>query len=230
MAKKIKPIVISVGAEPFYDPIRKAIKTIWPETLIYNTYGASEGIAGVFCKSDNKKMHLNDDLCIVEPLDHNNKPVKKGVTSSKIYMTNLFNYTLPIIRYEIFDSLLFLKEQCECGVKHQLIAELQGKPSFDFVYSGGVHVPSILFATPLLYEKNIREYQVKQTERGVEIRLKTTGKIDYSALKENFMSNLMKLGLMDPEINFINIERFCYSDSGKLKRFIKLERELNYET
>ena len=50
-------------------------------------------------------LHLVDDLVIVEAVDHEGRPVKPGNRSDKLFVTNLFNTTLPLIRYEITDEI-----------------------------------------------------------------------------------------------------------------------------
>lgn len=220
---KIQPKIISVTGESLYKPIRVLIKKIWPYVNIFNNYGSSEGIIGMNCHANSEQMHLNDDACIVEPVDDWNNPIKKGVQASKLYLTNLYNYTLPLIRYEMNDQLLFLDKTCECGIQHQLIDELQGRPEFDFIYSGNIFVHHLLFVTSLLLEKNIQEYQVIQTMNGVDIKVLPIGYIDKDKLQNNIGIKLSKLGLVQPKVNIIEVIKFDYPASGKLKRFIKMD-------
>lgn len=217
----IHPSIILVTGEPLYKPIRQLIKKIWPDVNIFNTFGSSEGLIGRNCYANSEEMHLNDDGCIVEPVDEFNNPIKKGNIANKLYLTNLYNYTLPLIRYESYDQLLFLDKTCECGLVHQLIAEPQGRPEFDFYY-GNIFAHHLLFVTSLLLEKNIQEYQVIQTRNGADIRIRTIGYVDKNVLKNNIHAKLSKLGLKDPEINLIEVKRFEYPISGKLKRFVKM--------
>lgn len=219
---KIQPTTINVTGEPLYKPIRALIQKIWPNAKVFNIYGASEGIIGMNCRANSEQMHLNEDACIVEPLDEWNNPINKGVKSSKLYLTNLYNYTLPLIRYEMSDQLVFLDKTCDCGIQHQLIDEPQGRPEFDFTYSGNIFVHHLLFVTSLLLEKNIQEYQVIQTHNGADIRVLLIGHIDKDKLKNNISNKLNKLGLSEPKINIIEVIKFDYPSSGKLKRFVKI--------
>jgi phenylacetate-CoA ligase len=47
-------------------------------------------------------MRVLDELNIVELLDENNRSVSSG-REGRVVLTNLYNYTLPIIRYELGD-------------------------------------------------------------------------------------------------------------------------------
>lgn len=219
---KIQPKVISVGGEAFYPIIRQALVNCWPDASIFNSLGTSEGLAGVTCTANREEMHLNDDLCIVEPVDMQGNRVPCGVLSEKIYITNLFNFTLPLIRYEIADRILFLDMVCDCGINHQLIAEPQSRFEYDFIYPGGIYVHHIVFVSPLLHDKNIQEYQVFQTRDGVDIKILTRGPVNTIILKNVIVDRLIKLGLPNPVVNFIEVSKFDYPFSGKLKRFVAL--------
>ena len=221
---QINPRVISVGGEAFYPIIREAIHHSWPDAAIFNSLGTSEGLAGVTCTAHRKEMHLNEDLCIVEPVDESGNRVPVGELSDKIFMTNLYNYTLPLIRYEITDRIRFLDKICDCGVAHQLIDEPQSRFELDFVYENNIFVHHVTFVSPLLHERNIQEYQVIQTQNGAEIRIATTGKINASQLKQAIEERLKILGIAEPFIVFTEVTGFNYPFSGKLKRFVALER------
>jgi phenylacetate-CoA ligase len=71
-------------------------------------------------------MHLADDLVIVEPVDEHGDPVPPGVRSDRVYLTNLFNLVMPLIRYEITDPVTAINGPCACGSAHRRIADIQG--------------------------------------------------------------------------------------------------------
>ncbi len=219
---KIDPVFLFVGGEPLYKPIRALIKKVWPKIYLYNMFSALEGLYAFNCKADSHEMHLTDDACIIEPVNKEGLAVKKGIMSEKIYLTNLYSYTLPLIRYESADKLLFLDKECSCGIKHQLIAEPDGRPEFDFYYNE-IYVHHLIFVTHLLLEENIREYQVTQTEQGANIKIKTIGLINEERLTNSITTELRQLGLVQPQVNLLKVDHFDYLPSGKLRRFIKLK-------
>lgn len=226
---KINPIAITLAGEALYKPIRNLIQSTWPNVRINNAYGASEGIFAMNCahSEQNQTMHLNDDGCIIQPVDKYELAVPKGKLPEKMYLTNLFMHTLPLIRYEFSDQLQLLEKSCECGIRHQLIAEPQGRPEYDFEYANDVFVHHLNFVTPLLIEKNIHEYQVVQTENGADIRIIKGGDIDFHRLRTTICNSLKQLGVHDPHINFSEVTGFEYSPIGKLRRFIKLNNTAN---
>lgn len=217
----IQPKVIITFGEPLHRSTRRLITNTWPTASLFNTYSSSEGLIGINCHANSHELHLNDDACIVEPVDQWNNPVGQQTRSHKIYLTNLYNMTLPLIRYEVPDQLVFLKKQCDCGIKHQLIEEPSYRSEFDFTYSGGIVVHHSVFDTPLLLEKNLREFQVIQTSNGANINIVTMGYIDTERLKANVCGELSRLGLKNPTVNIIEVEQIDCPKSGKLRRFLR---------
>ncbi|KTD10909.1 coenzyme F390 synthetase [Legionella gratiana] len=220
---KIEPKFIFVGGEPLFEQTLDLIKETWPNVDIFNVFGCTEGMVGLNCRANTDEMHLNDDQCIVEPLDEQNRPVGKGIMASKVYITNLYNYTLPLIRYENSDEILFLNKTCDCGIQHQLIKAPKGRPGCDFNYPGNIFVHHSLFLGALLTEKNIQEYQVEQTIDGVNIRVVTTGFINKLQLQENIRLRLSKVGFHNATVTIIEVPEIKYLYSGKLNRFIPLK-------
>lgn len=226
---KIEPKILFVGGEPLFEQTLALIKETWPKVDIFNVFGCTEGMVGLNCRANMDEMHLNDDQCIIEPLDELNRPVDKGVMVSKVYLTNLYNYTLPLIRYENSDDILFLNKTCDCGIQHQLIKTPQGRPGCDFNYPGNIFVHHSLFLGALLPEKNIQEYQVEQTIDGVNIKIVTTGSINKLQLQENIRLRLSKVGFSGAKVKIIEVPEIIYLYSGKLNRFIPLKSNSSVE-
>lgn len=226
---KIEPKILFVGGEPLFEQTLALIKETWPKVDIFNVFGCTEGMVGLNCRANMDEMHLNDDQCIIEPLDERNRPVDKGIMVSKVYLTNLYNYTLPLIRYENSDEILFLNKTCDCGIQHQLIKAPQGRPGCDFNYPGNIFVHHSLFLGALLPEKNIQEYQVEQTIDGANIKIVTTGSINKLQLQENIRLRLSKVGFSGAKVKIIEVPEIIYLYSGKLNRFIPLKSNSSVE-
>ena len=217
----IQPKIVSTFGEPLSPSIRNTIKHTWPNVAIFNTLSASEGFVAANCHADSKTMHFSNDACIIELMDINNNPVKKNIRSHHAYLTNLYNYTLPLIRYELPEQLLFLDKTCECGSTQPLIAEPLYRPEFDFTYRDNITVHHSVFDTPLLLEKNIREFQVTQTTQGADIQIVSLGRVNIRQLEESIGRELEKIGLLNPQITVRVIDKIDYPASGKLRRFLR---------
>ncbi|HEV3365784.1 MAG TPA: hypothetical protein VG795_16915 [Acidimicrobiia bacterium] len=217
---RIRPRRILVGAEPLLPEIRAAAEETWAVPVI-NVYGSSEaGPMGIAC-GEGPGLHLAEDLCIIEPVDADGRPVAPGERSAKVYMTNLFNHTLPLIRYEITDEVTALSQSCPCGSAHRLIADPQGRLDDVFRY-GALVVHPLVFRSPLGLCRDIIEYQVRQTARGADITVRCQARADLMALADQIRGKLITAGLDDPEVTITALDRLPRQDTGKLKRFIPL--------
>jgi phenylacetate-coenzyme A ligase PaaK-like adenylate-forming protein len=185
-------------------------------------WGTSEaGVTAIGCFKGTG-MHLTDDLLIVEPVDTDGNAVPAGVRSHKVYVTNLFNPLLPLIRYEITDEVTLLDEPCACGSVHRRIADIEGRNDDTFVYGEGVSVHPHLFRSILGREPAISEYQVQQTRTGAMIVVCADGAVDLEGLTRKLELALAESGCPEPMATVSVVERIPTLATGKLKRFLTL--------
>jgi phenylacetate-coenzyme A ligase PaaK-like adenylate-forming protein len=167
-------------------------------------------------------MHLPDDLHYVEPVDEAGRPVPPGTPAAKLLVTNLYNLTEPLIRYEVTDQLVVLPEPCPCGVAMRRIDHVVGRTDDIFTYPGGVRVHPLTIEAPLGRHRHVVEYQVIQTERGVRVYFCASGPVNLSELSATIATELRGCGLTDPEITLEQVAELARQTSGKLKRFVPL--------
>jgi hypothetical protein len=91
-----------------------------------------------------------------------------------------------------------------------------------FRYGGGIVVHPIVFRSQLGHERNIVEYQVRQTASGAEISICTLGPVDTEALARATQLDLAAAGLRDARISIRAVDSLDRQQTGKLKRFISL--------
>jgi phenylacetate-CoA ligase len=215
----IAPRRIVTMAEPLLPEIRAAAEATW-DAPVANLWGTSEaGITAMGCFRE-AGMHLSDDQVIVEPVDADGKPVPPGVRSAKIYVTNLINPLLPLIRYEISDEVTFLDEPCACGSAFTRIADIQGRNDDVFVYANGIAVHPHIFRSRLAQEATVSEYQVHQTPNGADLLLRASGAVDLNRLERDLESALAKLGCEHPTVTARRVDALPRLETGKLKRFL----------
>jgi len=215
---RISPRRVISSSEPLLPEIRSALEATWSVPVV-NLWGTSEAACSNSCGAS-PGAHLSDDLAIVEPVGPDGGPVPSGVRSEKIYLTNLFNHVLPLIRYEITDQLTLLDETCPCGSAFRLIEDPHGRLDDVFDYEGLTVHPHV-FRSPLSHRREIVEYQVCQTVRGASVAVRCTGPVDLPALEAEIAGGLAQLGLAEPDVVVTmvdGIERQALS--GKIKRFV----------
>lgn len=218
---KIAPRWVSSISEPLLPEIRMAVEEAW-KVPVLNVWGTSEGGGCAASCGLGPGMHLTDDLLIIEPVDATGNATPPGVRSAKVYLTNLYNLTLPLIRYEVTDEVTLIDGPCPCGSHHRRIEDVLGRLDDSFSYPGGIDVHPHLFRSALAGERNVVEYQVAQTARGAAIAAVCTGEINEERLRAMIVSGLSKLGLGDPDVQITRVASLDRLRSGKLKRFVPL--------
>ncbi|POZ89427.1 MULTISPECIES: phenylacetate--CoA ligase family protein [Petrotoga] len=89
----IHPEVIVCGGEPLLKNVEQFLKEVWKDAEIVDSYATSESLAMGASREDLKGMYIYDDAVYLE------------IKENKTILTNLYNYTQPIIRYELTDIL-----------------------------------------------------------------------------------------------------------------------------
>ena len=215
---RITPRRVIAISEPLLPEARQVVHETWG-VPIANGYGMSEGVFTGFCGHG---IHLPDDVCIFEPVDADGRPVGPGVLSHRVLVTNLYNHTQPLIRYEVTDQVVLLEGTCACGSSFRRIEDPQGRLDDIFEYADGLSVHPHVFRSALGRHPAILEYEVRQTRRGAAIRIVTTAPVDVRALEAKIDDALTVLGLADSRVTIEIVATIPRHASGKLKRFVPL--------
>jgi phenylacetate-CoA ligase len=188
---------------------------------VHNQWVTSEAGCLAYSCFAGDGLHISEDLAIVEPVDDNGSPTPPGQTSSKVYMTNLFNAVLPLIRFEITDQVTPREGACGCGSAHRWIADIEGRLDDMFTYAGGVSVHPLVFRAVLGQTPTIVEYQVRQTAHGAEVSYLSSVDVPVPRLSEQLSAALARAGLANPMVSFAHVREFERLPTGKVKRFIQ---------
>jgi len=162
--KVFTPKAIVGTAETLTPEMRKQIETVFG-TKLYNFYGAREvsSIAGE-CKEG--LMHIFSFYNHVEILDGKNKPAKKG-EEGRVIVTNLYNYSMPIIRFEIGDVAVLGSKKCKCGNLLPVLERITGRITEWFVKEDGTTISPVFFIILFMgvYEKRLfKKFQIIQED------------------------------------------------------------------
>jgi phenylacetate-CoA ligase len=168
---QISPRQLCSVAEPLTPDVRELARKTWGASVL-DSYGATE--AGPIAQECpyTTGLHVVEDLLILEVVDRNNRPVPAGVAGEKVLLTNLFNRTLPLIRYELSDLVTVAHGPCPCGRPHQRLASIDGRREDILSLPGrnGERV-EIWCGGPLLRIPEVRQYQVSPRKDGLLVRL-----------------------------------------------------------
>jgi phenylacetate-CoA ligase len=215
---RISPRYVETGGELLMERTRQAVRELWG-VEIDDAWAVVEGAYAFSCPAG-RAMHLPDDLVIIEPVDLAGRPVAPGQPAAKLYLTNLYNKTQPLIRFEIADGLTVLDDRCPCGSAHRRITDLTGRADIVFEYENKVLVHPMVLRLELHDERHITEYQVRQTARGACIKVVTDRPEDLDQVRERMVRTLRTAGLPDPDVTVEAVNRLERLAAGKLRQFI----------
>jgi phenylacetate-CoA ligase len=152
---------IITSAETLYPFQRELFETEFG-VKVFNRYGCREvGDIAQECEA-HQGLHVNLDRVLVEIIDEQGTPCKPG-QSGELFVTDLDNYGMPFIRYQIGDRATWAVDQkCVCGRSFPLLAEIEGR-SMDVVKSPSGNSLGGTFWTILLRARpGIEQFQVEQ--------------------------------------------------------------------
>lgn len=223
-------LLIGIG-EPLYPSTRERLARAFPDAPVQNWWGCSETSGLAMSCGAGAGMHLSDDTLIIELVDEKGAPIAPGQTAAKMFVTNLFNWLTPLIRYELSDQPTLLDEPCPCGSAHRRVADLQGRHEEIFVYNdargGQVSVHPKVFTSVLFSQAGILDYQVWQTARGAVIDFlpaeAQAGGVDAGAVGERVARALAALGVPAPKVVLKSCHELDRRHGGKLVRHVPLD-------
>ncbi|HJY00220.1 MAG TPA: hypothetical protein VJ351_05330 [Streptosporangiaceae bacterium] len=184
---------------------------------VIDLFVSTEGLVGR-SEPGSSVFTFASDTCLAECVDDDGRPVPDGVASAKVLVTNLHNLTQPLIRYELTDR--FTPAANPAG--GFLRASVDGRADDLFRYPAASVHPFVI-GTSLLRAPAVREFQVRQTERGADLAVVTDGDLDVAALTADVRDSLRRAGLPGPQVTLRQVEALDRDPlTGKARRFIPL--------
>ncbi|MFZ2399920.1 MAG: hypothetical protein WAW31_14780 [Smithella sp.] len=212
----IKAVITT--AEMLYPHYRSRIE----ETLgvpVFDHYGCNDGgVLSYECEL-HRGFHYNDLESIIEVIS----PDTSG--TGPLAITNLWNRSMPFIRYENGDQIALEKDQCACGRVYPLIRSVHGRTGDILRFANGrsLGAPGLT----LIFKKfSIDGWQVVQTGgNSIEVRLKA--KQPLNADDEKYIRQVIHLHLStDVDISIRYVNELATTSRGKLKPvFVEMSPE-----
>ncbi|MCO4253450.1 hypothetical protein [Pseudarthrobacter raffinosi] len=122
---RISPQGVMSASEVLSPPTALELEAAWGSGP-FDVYAATE-TAGIASPCNYRNRHVYEDLLIIEPVDQAGNPVRAGTTGAKLLVTVLFSRTLPLIRYEMSDTVRLGGRGCPCGRPFTLLEDIEGR-------------------------------------------------------------------------------------------------------
>jgi len=220
----LNPRLVFTTAELMDDSTRNMINRIFNTELI-DLYGCVElNRTGWEC-SKHEGYHMDIDSVAFEFIKDNEHVAfdEKG----QVIMTGLFNYTMPLIRYDIGDIAVPKEETCSCGRGLPLIKNLEGR-TFDFIVlsDGSIYSP-LIFINSLRPIEGIKEFQVVQENVNKLKIFYQRRKGNDSNISEKILSTVRSILGEQIEIEPIEVSDISREKSGK-RRYVKSKVKIDW--
>lgn len=164
---KFAPQGVICAAEKVHPYQREVIERVFG-AKVFNTYGSREFMLIAAECEKHEGLHVSAENLIVEIIKDDGTPAKEGETG-RIIVTDLHNYGMPFIRYEIGDLGVATSRTCSCGRGLPLIADVVGR-SLDVIRTPeGKVVPGEFFPHLMKDFADIARFQVIQEKLGLLI-------------------------------------------------------------
>ena len=149
---------VLTGAEPLHETTRKDLEAAF-FAPVFNTYGSREFMSiGVEC-GHHKGLHINAENILLETA----QPASQD--PSDILVTDLHNYGMPFLRYQIGDMGLLDDTPCACGRGLPRVGSIEGREPEVLRTPSGRIVPGEIFPHLMKEFPEVREFQVRQVNR-----------------------------------------------------------------
>ncbi len=122
-----RPKILISNVEMLFDHVRLLLEDVFSCPL-KDCYNCEEGGNLAWqCPTDRQHMHINAANVWLEVVDNNGQILPCG-KEGHVVITNLYNHTMPFIRYSMGDRAVLLNmEKCSCGYKGPIMRLTDGR-------------------------------------------------------------------------------------------------------
>lgn len=192
----------------------ETIERVFGCRVWWNYHDRENGTFGSEC-SEHAGYHLFAQNSIFEFIEKGEE-VAPGEVGS-IVVTDLTNYAMPFIRYEVGDAGVQPNEPCACGRGLPVMKELLGRTSEILVSKTGEFLILPFYEYRHLFDvTKIRQYQIVQ-ENPTKLTVKIIPSKGYAAQDAEVMRKVILSLMGDMEIEIEIVDKIPSSDSGKRK-------------
>jgi phenylacetate-CoA ligase len=170
----IAPRQVVLAGEVLSDNVIARISSAWAIEL-YQVYASTEALMLATESADRVGLHISEDLVVLEVVDGHDRPVPPGVPGYKVLLTSLVNQTLPLIRYELADTVTLADGPDPSGRPYQRIERVDGRNDdvlrLPAAGGGEVMVLPHRLRAPFAQLGDVLEYQIVREPQRLVVRL-----------------------------------------------------------
>ena len=211
---------VIVDSMSLFEPEIKMIERVFGCKVWWNYHNRENGTFASEC-SEHSGYHLFSQNFVFEFI-REGETVAPGETGS-IVVTDLINYAMPFIRYEVGDAGVPSEDTCACGRGLPLMRKLVGRTSEILVSANGEYLQNPFSGRLehiVLETLDIKQYQLVQ-ETPTKIIVKIIPGKTYSGKDTETIRKMMHSLMGDLEIEVKLVDSIAKSESGKRQVVIR---------
>jgi phenylacetate-CoA ligase len=216
-----KPKALMSSAQQLTPATRDAIENLFGAKVL-DKYGSREFSGIAYQCLEGTNHHIQDESYIVELLV-DGRPALPGEIG-EIVITDLNNYSVPLIRYRIGDLAQCIQQNtCACGRNHKTIGEITGRTQALIACGNGVWLPGTFFAHYFKdFDFALKHYQIYQERYGeFLVRIVPTTLFNKS-ISDQILTGLMKYAGEETEMSIQLVTEIPLVKTGKRTPVISL--------
>jgi len=128
---------------------------------VFDTYGGTDGAGFAYECEQHDGMHLVTENSWMEVVDENDVSVPEG-TEGRLISTDLYNYAMPFIRYDVGDLSSINSEPCACGRPSPRLMGIKGRVCDLVTTNTGDVVHHLYFAYLVMQFPWVNQFNVVQ--------------------------------------------------------------------
>jgi phenylacetate-CoA ligase len=178
---------------------------------VFNRYGCREmSVIASECAA-HSGLHVNSEALLVEVIPTPLLPAPWG----KVVLTDLLNFSMPLIRYEVGDVSRWAEGDCPCGRSLPRLAEVQGRTTEFLQLPGGRIVSGPALTLVFADLAAVRQVQFLQ-RADASVQLKVVPGAGYGEGARETMRSRLNLYLKgEVPLDIVEVESIASEPSGK---------------
>jgi len=218
----LRPRAVITVSEQLYDYQRNFFRKVFGCETFSHYESWEMHVIATEC-SEHSGYHIAAENVIVEIVNDEGNPVPVG-EEGKILVTNLHNYAMPFIKYDIGDMGAISNHVCPCGRGLPLLARLSGRTTDVILTRSGRFIPAMALPWGFLGSLDVEQIQiVQESYEKVVVKLVVDREPSQSRLDEITEEILRQwrpqIG-KDTELSIELLDRIPLTRTGKRKMVI----------
>lgn len=205
--------IISLG-EKLFPNFREVIEETF-NCKVYDTYGASEGFR-IASQCEEGNYHFMMPHLYLEIVDENGVEVRPGEAGT-VLITDLDNYTTPMIRYELGDMAVKAADiKCKCGMNLPVFGEVIGRSTEFLETPGRKYITVQTVVRVLKHFPEVEEFRLTQVEKNL-FELEYTSTKELGDVEKNIVNHFNSMFEEVLNFRFIKVDQIPKGPTGKFQ-------------